>query len=70
MKRFLLPAILGFVVLLATVISKTAEITPPVTDPTIARPRKTSLWPAMLRLPWSRRTRRRGGRLSALSQAA
>jgi cytochrome c oxidase cbb3-type subunit 2 len=33
MKRFLLPAILGFVVLLATVISKTAEITPPSPTP-------------------------------------
>ncbi len=33
MKRFLLPAVLGFVVLLITVVSKTAEVKPPSSTP-------------------------------------
>jgi mono/diheme cytochrome c family protein len=33
MKRFLLPAVLGFVVLMITVVSKTAEIKPPPSTP-------------------------------------
>ncbi|MEX0803456.1 MAG: ethylbenzene dehydrogenase-related protein [Candidatus Binatia bacterium] len=35
MKRFLLPAVLGFVVLLITVVSKTAEIKPPPSTPAL-----------------------------------
>ena len=33
MKRFLVPAVLGFVALLITVVSKTAEIKPPPSTP-------------------------------------